>query len=234
MDSVLARLSPPRGAVAKKKRVGRGPGSGLGKTAGRGVKGQGSRSGGVGKRGFEGGQMPLVRRLPKRGFWNPFRVESEILNVADLARVSEKNGEVEWNPRKLAAVRLVSAAGVRVKVLGDGEIGRPVNVAAHAFSKSAVKKIEAAGGKVVWLEPPRPPRPKFAPPPRPAPEEEAPAEEKGKAKAKDAAKVKAKDKDAAKAQAKGAEGRPKGAEGKPKGGAKPKAEGKPKAEDDKE
>jgi large subunit ribosomal protein L15 len=122
--------------------VGRGPGSGLGKTAGRGEKGQKSRTGYSGRPGFEGGQMPLVRRVPKRGFTNIFRTEYAVLNVSDLASL-EGAGDV--NPEVLVQRGLVRA-GQPVKILGDGEIGTALRVTANKFSKSARAKIEAAGG----------------------------------------------------------------------------------------
>jgi large subunit ribosomal protein L15 len=139
----LEDLSPAEGSRQKKKRVGRGPGSGLGKTAGRGEKGQKSRSGYSRRAGFEGGQMPLIRRVPKRGFTNIFRKENAVVNVADLAAREDLPERVD--PEVLAAHGLVRR-GKRVKVLGDGEIGRALTVAAHQFSESARAKIEAAGG----------------------------------------------------------------------------------------
>jgi large subunit ribosomal protein L15 len=143
----LHDLSPARGSKSKKKRVGRGPGSGLGKTAGRGEKGQKSRSGYSRRPGFEGGQMPLVRRVPKRGFTNIFRVEYAVVNVGDLAELPA--GEV--TPESLAAAGLVRR-GKPLKVLGGGELGRALQVRAHAFSGSARAKIEAAGGTCEELE----------------------------------------------------------------------------------
>jgi large subunit ribosomal protein L15 len=139
----LHDLSPAKGSKQKRKRVGRGPGSGLGKTAGRGEKGQKSRSGYSRRPGFEGGQMPLIRRVPKRGFTNIFRKENAVVNVADLAAREDLPERVD--PEVLAAHGLVRR-GKRVKVLGDGEIGRALTVAAHQFSESARAKIEAAGG----------------------------------------------------------------------------------------
>ena len=136
----LHDISPAEGSKQKKKRVGRGPGSGLGKTAGRGHKGQKSRSGYSRRPGFEGGQMPLIRRVPKRGFTNVFRTEYAILNVRDLEGL-----EGEVTPESLADKGLVRA-GMPVKILGDGEIGAALTVVAHKFSASAREKIEAAGG----------------------------------------------------------------------------------------
>jgi large subunit ribosomal protein L15 len=137
----LHELSPAKGSTHARKRVGRGPGSGLGKTAGRGHKGQKSRSGYSGQRGFEGGQMTLIRRVPKRGFHNEFRTEYEVVNVGQLAGLV---GEI--TPESLAAAGLVRA-GRPLKVLGDGELGKALTVAAHKFSKTARAKIEAAGGR---------------------------------------------------------------------------------------
>ena len=136
----LHELKPAAGARRARRRIGRGPGSGLGKTAGRGHKGQRSRSGFSRRRGFEGGQMPLLRRVPKRGFTNIFRTEYEIVNVARLA---DLEGEV--TPELLAEQGLVRA-GRPVKVLGQGEIKKKLKVSAHKFSASAKSKIEAAGG----------------------------------------------------------------------------------------
>jgi large subunit ribosomal protein L15 len=135
-------LRPSPGATRARKRVGRGPGSGTGKTAGRGNKGQKSRSGYHHLRGFEGGQMPLHRRVPKRGFTNIFRVEYDVVNISDLDRFDA--GE-SVNPQKLAERRL--AHGRRpVKILGDGELKKALTVSAHKFSASAKSRIEAAGG----------------------------------------------------------------------------------------
>lgn len=135
-------LRPAKGARKKGKRVGRGPGSGLGKTAGRGHKGQKSRSGGGVRPGFEGGQMPLQRRLPKRGFKNPFHREYAILNIKDIDRF----GLDTVTPEALLDGGLIKSVKDGIKVLGTGELGRAVNVKAHAFSASALKKIQAAGG----------------------------------------------------------------------------------------
>jgi large subunit ribosomal protein L15 len=140
----LSQLHPPPGQNHKPKRVGRGPGSGLGKTAGRGEKGQKSRSGYSRKRGFEGGQMPLVRRVPKRGFQNPFRKEYAIVNLDRLAKLE---GD-EFSPDTLQKQGVVKNLHAGLKILGNGEISRAVTVTAHRFTKSAREKIEAAGGKV--------------------------------------------------------------------------------------
>jgi large subunit ribosomal protein L15 len=140
----LHDLAPAKGSKKARKRIGRGPGSGLGKTAGRGHKGQKSRSGYRRRLGFEGGQMPLVRRVPKRGFTNIFRTEYAVVNVEQLAALAEGSG-TEVTPESLAAAGLVRR-GRPLKVLGDGEIAASLTVKAHAFSKSARQKIEAAGG----------------------------------------------------------------------------------------
>jgi large subunit ribosomal protein L15 len=140
----LNKLKPPKGAKHAKKRVGRGPGSGLGKTAGRGHKGAKSRSGFRRKRGFEGGQMPLHRRLPKRGFRNPFRVEYAVINLDTLADVFDDGSAV--TPDVLRERGLVSSATMPVKVLGRGDMSKKLRVEAHKFSGSAVRKIVDAGG----------------------------------------------------------------------------------------
>ncbi|HEX4494772.1 MAG TPA: 50S ribosomal protein L15 [Thermoanaerobaculia bacterium] len=142
----LHDLSPAKGSKHSKKRVGRGPGSGLGKTAGRGEKGQKSRTGYSSRPGFEGGQMPLVRRVPKRGFTNIWRSEYAVVNLSQLA---EMEGDV--TPDSLREAGLVRR-GRKVKVLGDGEIGKPLHVVADKFSKSAREKIEAAGGRCEELQ----------------------------------------------------------------------------------
>ena len=140
----LNNIKAPEGATHKKKRVGRGPGSGLGRTSGRGNKGQKSRSGYSRKRGFEGGQMPLHRRLPKRGFTNIFKKEWAEVNVADLDRF-----EGEVTPEALVAAGLIrkSKQGA-VAILGEGEITKALTIKAHRFTAGAKQKIEAAGGTV--------------------------------------------------------------------------------------
>lgn len=143
----LNELKPATGSKHARKRVGRGPGSGIGKTSGRGEKGQKSRAGYKSRPGFEGGQMPLVRRVPKRGFTNIWRTEYEVVNLGQLA---DLEGEV--TPEVLAERGLVRP-GRKVKVLGDGEVGRPLAVTADRFSKSAKAKLEAAGGRWEELEP---------------------------------------------------------------------------------
>jgi large subunit ribosomal protein L15 len=142
----LHELSPAKGSKHSKKRVGRGPGSGLGKTAGRGEKGQKSRTGYSGRPGFEGGQMPLVRRVPKRGFTNIWRSEYAVVNLSQLA---ELEGDI--TPESLREAGLVRS-GRKVKVLGDGEVAKPLHVVADKFSKSAREKIEAAGGRCEELQ----------------------------------------------------------------------------------
>jgi large subunit ribosomal protein L15 len=137
----LHTIAPAKGSTHKKKRVGRGPGSGLGKTAGKGHKGQKSRSGYSRRAGFEGGQMPLVRRVPKRGFTSQSKTVYSVVNLHQLAAF-----EGEVTPETLAAQGLVRP-GRPIKVLGDGEIERAVTVVAHRFSSSARTKIEAAGGR---------------------------------------------------------------------------------------
>ena len=140
----LSKLKPADGASGpNRKRVGRGQGSGNGKTAGRGHKGAQSRSGYKFKRGFEGGQMPLHRRVPKRGFHNPFRVEYIVVNVDDLAEVFDAGTVI--TPELLRERGVVRAAGP-VKVLARGDIGKALTVRAHKFSGKAEEKIKAAGG----------------------------------------------------------------------------------------
>jgi len=145
----LSKLRAPKGATHKKKRVGRGEGSGTGVTAGRGHKGQQSRSGYKSKRGFEGGQMPLHRRLPKRGFHNPFRVEYAVVNLDTLADRFEDGTEV--TPDLLRERRIVREARALVKVLARGELSKKLTVKAHRFSAKAREAITAAGGQVEVL-----------------------------------------------------------------------------------
>ena len=145
----LHDLSPNPKALKNRKRVGRGPGSGNGKTAGKGHKGQLSRSGHSRKRGFEGGQMPLVRRLPKRGFTNIFRTEYSIVNVGQLERFP---AGTEVTPELLLAEGVVSEPRDGVKVLAKGELTRKLTVTAHKFSAKAREVIEAAGGTCKVIE----------------------------------------------------------------------------------
>lgn len=140
----LEDLKPATGATRKVKRVGRGPGSGAGKTASKGHKGQKARSGGVKGAGFEGGQMPLQRRIPKRGFTNIFRKEYAIVNLSALEKMGE-TGPV--TPEMLVQKGLIKDLKKEVKILGVGELKSKLTVRAHKFSKSALDKIQAAGGK---------------------------------------------------------------------------------------
>ena len=143
----LSNIRAPKGASEKRKRVGRGMGSGMGKTSTRGHKGQGSRSGTSMMRGFEGGQMPLHRRLPKRGFTNIFRTEYKVVNLGRLAELGETNITPE-------VLRKAGIAGKNdlIKVLGDGELTSAITVQAHKFSKSAQEKIAKAGGKAEVIQ----------------------------------------------------------------------------------
>lgn len=141
----LHQLRPAKGASKNNRRRGRGPGSGRGKTAGRGHKGQRSRSGGRVRPGFEGGQMPLQRRIPTRGFTNRFRKEWTVVNVESLNRFPEGT---EVTPELLLESGVVSNLGHGIKVLGRGDLDRPLKVRVHALSKTAADKIEAAGGTV--------------------------------------------------------------------------------------
>lgn len=142
----LHDLRPNEGGGSRpKKRVGRGMSSGFGKTSGRGHDGQNARSGGGVRPGFEGGQMPLFQRLPKRGFTNIFAKKYEIINIKDLDRFEE---DTEVTPELLISLGLIKQAKDGVKILGNGEISKKLTVKAQQFSKTAVEKIEAAGGKV--------------------------------------------------------------------------------------
>ncbi|MSQ77841.1 MAG: 50S ribosomal protein L15 [Nitrospiraceae bacterium] len=140
----LHTLAPSVGAKKNPKRIGRGPGSGHGKTATKGHKGILARSGGGKRPGFEGGQMPLIRKMPKYGFRYPFRTEYAVVNLQSLATL----GAVEQiTPQVLVEAGLVKRKTQLVKILGVGELGRPVTIQAHKFSKSAMEKIQAAGGR---------------------------------------------------------------------------------------
>jgi large subunit ribosomal protein L15 len=141
----LFDLKPPKGAKHSKKRIGRGQGSGQGKTAGRGHKGAKSRSGFKFKRGFEGGQMPLHRRVPKRGFHNPFRTDYDVINLDVLAARFPEGGLV--TPEALREAGLLPGGGRPLKILGRGEVGKALTVRAHKFSGAAAEKITAAGGQ---------------------------------------------------------------------------------------
>jgi large subunit ribosomal protein L15 len=144
----LSNLRPPKGAKHSKKRVGRGQGSGQGKTAGRGHKGAKSRSGFKHKRGFEGGQMPLHRRVPKRGFHNPFREEFQVVNLDTLGERFDAGTDV--TPELLRERGVIGRNGP-VKVLARGEIAKALTVRAHKFSGKAAEKIAAAGGRAEVL-----------------------------------------------------------------------------------
>ena len=140
----LSSLSPAAGSTQARKRVGRGPGSGLGKTSGKGHKGHKARTGGSTNPGFEGGQMPMYRRLPKRGFTNPFRVEAQVVNLLDLKKVSA----AEVSPETLYSAGLIGKPDLPVKLLGTGDADRAYTVRGVALSAPARAKIEAAGGKI--------------------------------------------------------------------------------------
>ncbi|MCK4264270.1 MAG: 50S ribosomal protein L15, partial [Candidatus Aminicenantes bacterium] len=142
-----SNLHPAKNSRKKRRRVGRGPGSGRGKTAGRGTKGQKSISGYSRKRGFEGGQMPLSRRLPKRGFTNIFRKEYSEVNLYRLEKISKNKIEL----KDLVKARIIKKESEAVKVLGRGDISSSKTIYAHKFSRSAQKKIEAAGGKAILI-----------------------------------------------------------------------------------
>ncbi len=144
----LANLKPAKGAVKKRKRIGRGPGSGFGKTAGKGMNGQKCRSGYSRKRGFEGGQMPLVRRVPKRGFTNIFKEKFNIVNLSDI----ERTGLDEIKYEDFFEKRLARHAKLKIKILGAGELTRKVKVHGHKFSEAAVEKIKKSGGEVIIIE----------------------------------------------------------------------------------
>ena len=140
----LSNLKPARGSHQNRKRLGRGPGSGLGKTSGKGHKGHKARTGGGTNPGFEGGQMPMYRRLPKRGFTNPFRVENQVVNLSQLKQVSA----TDVSPETLYSAGLIGKPDAPVKLLGTGDADRPYTVRGVSLSTSARTKIEAAGGKI--------------------------------------------------------------------------------------
>ena len=144
----LDSLKPSKGSIKNKKRIGRGHGSGLGKTSGRGHKGAGQRSGNKRRAWFEGGQMPLARRLPRRGFSNIFKGEIQIVDISDLNRI-EKNSEID--PVVLQENGMIRSSLKPVKILGQGDIDKKLNVTASAFSASAKNKIEKAGGTATIL-----------------------------------------------------------------------------------
>ncbi len=145
----LSQLAPPQGARKTKKRVGRGPGSGSGKTASRGQKGQKARAASKKPIGFEGGQMPLQRRVPKRGFTPLDRKVWAIVNIVDLDHLEDGT---EVTPELLASEGLIRRASDAVKILGDGELSRKLSVRAHKFSQAAREKIEGRGGSVMVIE----------------------------------------------------------------------------------
>ena len=148
----LSNLRAPKKANENKKRVGRGMGSGMGKTSTRGHKGQGSRSGSSLMRGFEGGQMPLHRRLPKRGFTNIFRVEYTIVGLDRVAEINAATGETEFTLEKIVDARPAPSQEIRlIKVLNNGEITAALTVHAHKFSKAAKEAIEKAGGQAILI-----------------------------------------------------------------------------------
>jgi large subunit ribosomal protein L15 len=149
MAKNLSNLRAPKKANTARKRVGRGMGSGMGKTSTRGHKGQGSRSGSSLMRGFEGGQMPLHRRLPKRGFTNIFRVEYTVINLTRIASVAAEKNISEIGLDDYKKLGLVSNKKELVKILGNGELTTGITITAHKFSKSAQEKIEKAGGKAL-------------------------------------------------------------------------------------
>jgi large subunit ribosomal protein L15 len=140
----LSNLKPARGSHQNRKRLGRGPGSGLGKTSGKGHKGHKARTGGGTNPGFEGGQMPMFRRLPKRGFTNPFRVENQVVNLSQLKQVSA----TDVSPETLYSAGLIAKPDAPVKLLGTGDADRAYTVRGVSLSASARTKIEAAGGKI--------------------------------------------------------------------------------------
>ena len=147
----LSDLRPPKGQKQKKQRIGQGMGTGRGKYSGRGAKGARSISGYSIMRGFEGGQMPLHRRLPKRGFTNIFRTEYSVVNLSRIAELHEELGQAELTLEAFTAKGLLKKRHGLVKVLGDGELTVAVTVHAHKFSKSAQEKIEKAGGKAILV-----------------------------------------------------------------------------------
>jgi large subunit ribosomal protein L15 len=149
----LTNLRPPAGGgVKEKKRVGRGQASGTGKTAGRGGKGQKARSGNMNFIGFEGGQSPLQRRMPKRGFTNPFRVEYALVNIGDLEVLATEHNATSVGPDELRTAGLFKDPKDGLKILGDGELTKAITVRAHKFSASAAEKITKAGGKAEVIE----------------------------------------------------------------------------------
>lgn len=144
----ISDLAPQPGAKKKEKRIGRGPGSGHGKTSTKGHKGQAARSGGTKAPGFEGGQQPLIRRVPKRGFTNIYRKEYAIVN---LERLNQFGADAVINPQFLQEAGVIKRSDENIKILGNGEITKPLVISAHKFSQEAMKKIQAAGGRAELL-----------------------------------------------------------------------------------
>jgi len=149
MAKNLSNLRAPKKANTGRKRVGRGMGSGMGKTSTRGHKGQGARTGSSMMRGFEGGQMPIHRRLPKRGFTNIFRVEYAVINLSRIAELVATVGVAEIALEDYKKLGLSGSKKALIKILGDGDLVAPITITAHKFSKSAAEKIEKAGGKAI-------------------------------------------------------------------------------------
>jgi large subunit ribosomal protein L15 len=176
MTTNLSTLRPPKGATANRKRVGRGMGSGMGKTSTRGHKGQGSRSGSRLLRGFEGGQMPLHRRLPKRGFTNIFRTEYTIINLERLAELGESTITQE-----LLVKKGLAGKNDLIKILGDGDLKSALTVHAHKFSRSAQEKIAKVGGKAELIGGAAVPAPEVKPKPQAQAKKEAKARQESKA-----------------------------------------------------
>ncbi|MCX8057088.1 MAG: 50S ribosomal protein L15 [Ignavibacteria bacterium] len=147
---ILSNLKPAKGSVRKEKRVGRGPGSGHGGTSTRGMNGQKSRSGDKYRPWFEGGQMPLSRRIPKRGFKSPFKVEYQPLNLEKLVKFVKKNNltEEQITPELLYQKKVVGSKNKPIKILGEGDVDIKLNISTHAISQSARQKIESAGGTI--------------------------------------------------------------------------------------
>ena len=141
----LGNLRPKAGSIKKRKRIGRGPGSGYGKTAGRGMNGQKSRSGYSKKRGFEGGQMPLVRRVPKRGFTNIFRKEYNVVNLAQINILDVEEITIQG----FFDLRLAKRKSNGIKILGEGELTKKIKIHAHKFSQSALEKIKKSGSEAI-------------------------------------------------------------------------------------
>jgi large subunit ribosomal protein L15 len=154
VSAILSRLSPPAGSQHKSRRLGRGPGTGVGKTSGKGMKGQKARKpGNFHKLHFQGGQTPIQRRVAKRGFRVPFPTETVVVNIGQLERFATG---ATVDEKALREARLVQGRDVRIKVLAEGDLTKKLTVVAHAFSKKAAEKIEQQKGKAVVVEPPKP------------------------------------------------------------------------------